>query len=95
LQAATKEGLSSSGGMAPLVLDPYELNEPLQRAGALMYAVDEYPELSDAARRGFTDLESLLNAVLNYTYISISIYLCIYVGMYLSIYVCMYVSVCI
>ncbi len=72
MQAATKEGLGS-GAMAPLVLDPYELNEPLQRAGALMYAVDEYPQLSDAARGGFTDLESLLNAVLSYMSVSMDL----------------------
>jgi len=42
--------------------DPYELNEPLQRAGPLMYAADVYPELKDAALNGFDDVGALLRA---------------------------------
>lgn len=38
------------------------LNEPLQRAGALMYAVDTYPELAPVARHGFKDVDALLSA---------------------------------
>lgn len=44
----------------PMKLDPHELNEPLQRAGALMYALDKYPELAAVAREGFADVDSLL-----------------------------------
>jgi len=43
-----------------LKFDPHELNEPLQRAGALQYAADIYPQLKVLVRQGFPDVESLL-----------------------------------
>eukprot|EP00960_Hanusia_phi_P033348 750414-Hanusia_phi.AAC.9 len=47
------------GGECP-PFDPFELNEPLQRAGALMYAIDVDPELEKFARGGFDNVDSLL-----------------------------------
>ncbi|EKX36387.1 geranylgeranyl pyrophosphate synthase [Guillardia theta CCMP2712] len=47
------------GGECP-PFDPYELNEPLQRAGALMFAIDAEPELEKYARDGFDNIDSLL-----------------------------------
>lgn len=42
--------------------DPYELNEPLQRAGPLLYAADVYPELKHSSVEGFDDVSALLRA---------------------------------
>jgi len=55
------EGMASEHG-APTKFDPYELNEPLQRAGALMFAVDKHPELAAMASGGFEDVDALLSA---------------------------------
>jgi len=44
------------------IFDPFELNEPLQRAGPLMYAVGVYPELQHSSVEGFDDVTALLRA---------------------------------
>jgi len=59
---AASDTSDKSPPTTPIKFDPYELNEPLQRAGALMYAVDKHPELAHVARVGFNDFESLLAA---------------------------------
>jgi len=51
---------SSSG--EKVKFDPYELNEPLQRAGALQYAADKHPQLEGFVRGGFPDVDALLEA---------------------------------
>ena len=66
MQQAVPPAPAAGGGSddtehgAQVEFDPHELNEPLQRAGALMYAVDQHAELVSAARHGFKDIEELL-----------------------------------
>jgi geranylgeranyl pyrophosphate synthase len=42
--------------------DPYELNEPLQRAGALIFAAERDPALAAQVQRGFDSVEGLIAA---------------------------------
>jgi geranylgeranyl pyrophosphate synthase len=50
------------GGSSDCTFDPYELNEPLQRAGALIFAAERDPALAAQVRSGFKTVDELLAA---------------------------------